>query len=108
MPDHIIDYVTKRGIHQKKVTSLEEVLPETDVLYMTRIQNERFASQEEYKEVLFFISISNFLPFFQKLGIVFILLFLPGLWSLRSYAPAHDTCQKENGGHASSPKSLRD
>lgn len=30
--------------------SLEEVLPETDVLYMTRIQRERFASDEDYQK----------------------------------------------------------
>ena len=32
-------------------TSLEEVLPQTDVLYMTRIQKERFSSPNEYEEV---------------------------------------------------------
>ena len=31
-----------------EVSSLEEVLPELDVLYMTRIQQERFKSREEY------------------------------------------------------------
>lgn len=29
-------------------TSLADALPETDVLYMTRIQKERFKSEEEY------------------------------------------------------------
>ncbi|XP_015605089.1 CAD protein [Cephus cinctus] len=51
MPDHVINYVAKRGISQEKFTSLEDVLPDTDVLYMTRIQRERFASQEEYTKV---------------------------------------------------------
>ena len=31
--------------------SLEEALPDTDVLYMTRIQHERFETQEEYEMV---------------------------------------------------------
>ena len=31
------------------MTSLEEALPETDVLYMTRIQKERFTNEEEYE-----------------------------------------------------------
>ena len=31
--------------------SIEEAIPDTDVLYMTRIQEERFASREEYKAV---------------------------------------------------------
>ena len=39
------------NFHQKIMTSLEEALPETDVLYMTRIQKERFSSEEEYKKV---------------------------------------------------------
>lgn len=48
MPDHIVNYVAERGIPQEKFSSLEDVLPDTDVLYMTRIQRERFASPEEY------------------------------------------------------------
>lgn len=53
MPKHVIDYVKERGIPQEKFTSLEEVLPNTDVLYMTRIQRERFDTQEEYHRVRF-------------------------------------------------------
>ncbi|XP_046468600.1 multifunctional protein r [Neodiprion pinetum] len=48
MPDHITDYLRSRGIPQEQFASLEAALPETDVLYMTRIQRERFTSQEEY------------------------------------------------------------
>ena len=40
-----------RLLLQTHHTSLEEILPDTDVLYMTRIQRERFASDEEYKKV---------------------------------------------------------
>lgn len=36
---------------QTQYSSLEDALPETDVLYMTRIQRERFATQEEYDKV---------------------------------------------------------
>lgn len=36
---------------QEEFDSIEEALPETDVLYMTRIQKERFASEEEYTAV---------------------------------------------------------
>lgn len=49
MPEKVIKYVASKGISQHFYTSIEEVLPETDVLYMTRIQKERFASEEEYK-----------------------------------------------------------
>lgn len=36
---------------QEEFDSIEEALPETDVLYVTRIQKERFASEKEYKAV---------------------------------------------------------
>ncbi|KAE8286536.1 CAD protein Glutamine-dependent carbamoyl-phosphate synthase [Larimichthys crocea] len=49
MPAEIISYVASKGIKQEEFDSIEEALPETDVLYMTRIQKERFASEEEYK-----------------------------------------------------------
>uniref|UniRef100_A0A8C3A4Y3 Multifunctional protein CAD n=1 Tax=Cyclopterus lumpus TaxID=8103 RepID=A0A8C3A4Y3_CYCLU len=48
MPAEIISYVASKGIRQEEFESIEEALPETDVLYMTRIQKERFASEEEY------------------------------------------------------------
>lgn len=49
MPAEIISYVASKGIKQEEFDSIEEALPETDVLYMTRIQKERFATEEEYK-----------------------------------------------------------
>ncbi|XP_072536144.1 multifunctional protein CAD isoform X5 [Salminus brasiliensis] len=49
MPIEIVDFVASKGIKQEEFNSIEEALPETDVLYMTRIQKERFASEEEYK-----------------------------------------------------------
>ncbi|XP_041043250.1 CAD protein isoform X1 [Carcharodon carcharias] len=49
MPQNIIHFLASRGIKQEEFDSLEEALPDTDVLYMTRIQKERFASEEEYK-----------------------------------------------------------
>jgi carbamoyl-phosphate synthase/aspartate carbamoyltransferase/dihydroorotase len=36
---------------QEEYTSLDEVLPDTDVLYVTRVQKERFKSIEEYNKV---------------------------------------------------------
>ncbi|XP_074041253.1 carbamoyl-phosphate synthetase 2, aspartate transcarbamylase, and dihydroorotase rudimentary isoform X1 [Leptinotarsa decemlineata] len=50
MPSHVTKFVHSRGISQEEYSSLEQVLPDTDVLYMTRIQRERFDSQEEYNE----------------------------------------------------------
>ncbi|CAG8507498.1 17229_t:CDS:10, partial [Dentiscutata heterogama] len=39
------------GIRQKEYSDLESVIAETDVLYMTRIQRERFTDQIEYERV---------------------------------------------------------
>ncbi|XP_061756815.1 CAD protein isoform X1 [Nerophis ophidion] len=49
MPADIINYVASKGIKQEEFESIEEALPDTDVIYMTRIQKERFSSEEEYK-----------------------------------------------------------
>lgn len=49
MPQNIIHFLESRGIKQEEFDSLEEALPDTDVLYMTRIQKERFDSEEEYE-----------------------------------------------------------
>lgn len=51
MPDSVFQFVRDKGITQKQMASLEEALPESDVVYMTRIQRERFPSQEEYDRV---------------------------------------------------------
>ena len=41
----------KLGIPYREVSSLEEAMPQLDVLYMTRIQRERFDSAEEYERL---------------------------------------------------------
>lgn len=51
MPLDIVKYVASKGITQEEFSTLEAALPETDVLYMTRIQRERFESQESYEKV---------------------------------------------------------
>lgn len=52
MPEHVMEYVRSRRVSQQEYRTLDEVLPETDILYMTRIQRERFSSQEEYDKVM--------------------------------------------------------
>ena len=42
------EMLKKKGIAYTQTTSLEEALPELDILYMTRIQQERFADMDEY------------------------------------------------------------
>ncbi|XP_041261181.1 CAD protein isoform X2 [Onychostruthus taczanowskii] len=49
MPPDITSFVASRGIQQEEFGSIEEALPDTDVLYVTRIQKERFQRAEEYE-----------------------------------------------------------
>ena len=40
--------IKKRGIPYEQSVSLEAVMPELDILYMTRVQRERFFNEEDY------------------------------------------------------------
>jgi len=51
MPKEVMDEVGEKGIPQAEFNSLENVLPETDVLYVTRVQKERFEDPAEYEKV---------------------------------------------------------
>ncbi|MEA3341995.1 MAG: aspartate carbamoyltransferase, partial [Chloroflexota bacterium] len=51
MPSEIIAEIDEKGIPQSEYAGLEECLPETDVLYVTRVQKERFANPDDYKKV---------------------------------------------------------
>jgi aspartate carbamoyltransferase len=51
MPQEVIQEVAETGIHQSEYTSLDTVLTETDVLYVTRVQKERFEDAAEYDKV---------------------------------------------------------
>ena len=42
------DIIVKNGIEYVQTTNLESVMPELDVLYMTRVQKERFFNEEDY------------------------------------------------------------
>ena len=49
MPEYIIDILKMSGCEYSFSSSLEEAISSLDVLYMTRIQQERFKSEEEYE-----------------------------------------------------------
>ena len=52
LPDYVrVGVLDKHGIPYTEVTSLEDAIPELDVLYMTRIQRERFDDQAEYERL---------------------------------------------------------
>ena len=48
VPDYITDMLKERGIPYEEVIRLENVLPTLDLLYMTRVQKERFFNEEDY------------------------------------------------------------
>lgn len=51
MPREIINDLQDKGKEVEESSSVEEVLPHLDVLYVTRIQKERFSDPSEYNKV---------------------------------------------------------
>ena len=47
-PDYIIEMLRAKDISYNEVIRLENVMPELDFLYMTRVQKERFFNEEDY------------------------------------------------------------
>ena len=49
IPQYILtDVLDPKGIEYQEVSSLEEVMPDLDILYMTRVQRERFFNEADY------------------------------------------------------------
>ena len=49
MPDYVKEEaLEKKGLTYVETTDLEAVMPELDILYMTRVQKERFFNEEDY------------------------------------------------------------
>ena len=49
IPDYIrTDVLDKKGVEYREVDNLDEAMPELDILYMTRVQKERFFNEEDY------------------------------------------------------------
>ncbi len=49
LPDYVVDDVLKgRNIPYEESTSLEDAMPKLDILYMTRVQKERFFNEADY------------------------------------------------------------
>ena len=51
MPEEIMAEIGQKWITQQEYSSLEEVMSQTDVLYVTRVQKERFEDLEQYEAV---------------------------------------------------------
>ncbi len=60
VPDYITDMLKERQIPYEEVIRLEDVMPQLDLLYMTRVQKERFFNEEDYVRLKdFYILDSN-------------------------------------------------
>ena len=48
VPDYITEMLKSKNIGYEEVISLDKVMPQLDLLYMTRVQRERFFNEEDY------------------------------------------------------------
>ncbi len=48
VPDYIIDLLKSNNAPFEEVEKLEDVMPKLDILYMTRVQRERFFNEDDY------------------------------------------------------------
>ncbi|MCD4729249.1 MAG: aspartate carbamoyltransferase [Bacteroidales bacterium] len=51
LPSSVKRYIKENNLEYHQYTELDEVIPKVDILYMTRIQQERFADPLEYERV---------------------------------------------------------
>lgn len=89
MPEELMQFISSKGISQRVFNSLEECLRTTDVLYMTRIQKERFASEEEYqkvREIIEFIIITDYTYIIVDYQLFVLLV----LWKIHYYTENYD------------------
>ena len=49
--DDVKGYLSEKGVAYQETENLDEILPQVDVLYMTRVQQERFADKKEYERL---------------------------------------------------------
>ena len=60
VPDYIKeDVLEANNIPYQEVERIEDVMPELDVLYMTRVQKERFFNEEDYVRLKYFYILNN-------------------------------------------------
>lgn len=51
LPQSVYEYVAARGLQQSVHSNIYDIIEDTDVLYVTRVQKERFESEAEYDAV---------------------------------------------------------
>lgn len=48
LPEYMTDMIKAAGADYEEIANLEEAMPKLDILYMTRVQKERFFNEEDY------------------------------------------------------------
>ena len=51
LPSVVKQHIKDKNLEYHQYTDLEEAIPHSDIIYMTRIQRERFPDPEEYEKV---------------------------------------------------------
>ena len=51
MPEEVLNILREKNIQYKEVENLEENIEKLDILYMTRVQQERFEEKQEYERL---------------------------------------------------------
>lgn len=51
MPEEVLNILKEKNIEYKEVESIEENIQDLDILYMTRVQKERFENEQEYERL---------------------------------------------------------
>ncbi len=59
VPEYITDLLKEKNIPFEEVISLDEAMPQLDILYMTRVQRERFFNEEDYIRMKDFYILNN-------------------------------------------------
>ncbi|MCH5263044.1 MAG: aspartate carbamoyltransferase [Lachnospiraceae bacterium] len=59
VPDYITDLLREKGIEYEEVIRLEDCMADLDLLYMTRVQRERFFNEEDYVRLKDFYILNN-------------------------------------------------
>jgi len=48
VPEYVLELLNRKHLYYREVQNLEEAMPELDILYMTRVQRERFFNEDDY------------------------------------------------------------
>ena len=100
VPDYITDMLKEKNIPFEEVIRLEDVMPSLDLLYMTRVQKERFFNEEDYIRLKDFYVLTRSLqslicwysiPFPESMRFPLKWMMTPGLLTSSRYSTAF-TC----------------